>query len=107
MSELAERAVRAVRAYALPAALAGVSLVAVLAGSLFRDVYYGIPDSIAVAAITATCQPAAGRTSCDVAIVRLKSGSLLSQHARSGFEPQRHDRRSRRNRAIAHLARQA
>jgi hypothetical protein len=74
MPELAERAVRAARACALPAALAGVSLVAVLAGSLFRDVYHGIPDSIAVAAITATCQPAGGRTSCDVAIVRLNPG---------------------------------
>ena len=55
MPELAERAVRAARACALPAAIAGVALVAVLAGSLFRDVYHGIPDSIAVAAITATC----------------------------------------------------
>jgi hypothetical protein len=74
MPEVVERAGRAARAWARPAAVTGVALVVFLASTLLRDVYYGIPDSMAVSSITATCQPGAGRASCEVAVVRLNPG---------------------------------
>jgi hypothetical protein len=74
MPEVVERAGRAARAWARPAAVTGVALVVSLASTLLRDVYYGIPDSMAVPSITATCQPGAGRASCEVAVVRLNPG---------------------------------
>ncbi len=45
-----------------------------LAGTVFRDVYYGIPPSIPVSAIAATCKPATEPAACDVNIVRLNPG---------------------------------
>jgi hypothetical protein len=74
MLDVVRRARRAAPAFVLPMAVAGVVLVAYFAATLWRDVYYGIPDSIPVAAITATCEPGADRPACDVAVVRLNPG---------------------------------
>lgn len=70
MLEVVRRARRSV----LPAAIVGIALVVYIAGTVWRDVYYGIPDSIPVATITATCLPGAGRPGCNVAIIRLNPG---------------------------------
>jgi hypothetical protein len=51
MPEVVERAGRAARAWVLLAAVTGVALVVSLASTLLRDVYYGIPDSMAGAAL--------------------------------------------------------
>ena len=72
--EFVGKARQLARASALPVTLVGVALVSYFASTLFRDVYDGIPDSIPVPSITATCQPGGGRTSCDVAVVRLNPG---------------------------------
>ncbi len=74
MRERVGRAVRSVHAFVLPAAIAGVALVAYFAATVWRDVYYGIPDSIPVAGITATCQPGAVGGACDVNLFRLNPG---------------------------------
>ena len=74
MLDTVRRAGRSAPAFVLPATVAGVALVAYLASTVMRDVYYGVPDSIAVSGITATCLPAAGRASCDVDVVRLNPG---------------------------------
>jgi hypothetical protein len=74
MSEVVSRIGRPTRAYVLPAVWAGVALVAYLASTLLHDVYYGIPDSIPVSTIAASCEPGTGRATCDVVIVRLNPG---------------------------------
>ncbi|MGH9143702.1 MAG: hypothetical protein ACRD2I_21410, partial [Vicinamibacterales bacterium] len=74
MVERVRSIVRSVQPFVLPAAIAGVALVACLAVTLWRDVYDGIPPSIPVAAIAATCQPVAVGASCDVDVVRLNPG---------------------------------
>src|SRR5258705_7415858 len=58
----------------LPACAIGIAFVAYLASTVARDVYYGIPSSIAVSAIEATCQPAVASTGCTVDYERLNPG---------------------------------
>jgi hypothetical protein len=55
----------------------GIALVAYLASTVLRDVYSGIPSSLAVSAIEATCQPTAAATACVVDYQRLNQGRFL------------------------------
>src|SRR3954468_3060918 len=74
MVETLRQSAASTRRFVLPIVLAGVVVVAYFAGTVFRDVYYGIPPSVPVSAITAMCQPTADRAKCGVAIVRLNPG---------------------------------
>ena len=65
---------RPIRTLMLPACAIGIVFVGYLASTVARDVYYGIPSSLAVSAIEPTCQPAAASTGCTVDYERLNPG---------------------------------
>src|SRR5215471_18042285 len=74
MLERLLRTGRLAQTFLLPACIAGVALVAYFAATLWQDVYRGIPDSIPVAAISATCASAAPGPPCAVNVFRLNPG---------------------------------
>jgi hypothetical protein len=65
---------RPIHTLMLPACAIGIALVAYLASTLARDVYHGIPSSIAVSAIEPSCLSAVASTGCTVDYERLNPG---------------------------------
>jgi hypothetical protein len=81
MLERLQRAGRSVQAFVLPASIAGVALVAYFAATLWPDVYRGVPDSIPVKAISATCAAGAAQAPCAVNVFRLNPGRFYLRTA--------------------------
>jgi len=61
-------------ALVLAGIIAAVSLLAYLARPLYRDVYFGIPPSIPVSTIVASCDADVGSTSCGANLIALNRG---------------------------------
>jgi hypothetical protein len=68
------RSSRFVHGLVLAAMIAAVGLVGYLSCPLYRDVYSGVPETIPVAPIDATCPAGAGGTTCDAVVTALNPG---------------------------------
>ena len=65
---------RPIHTLMMPGCAIGIAVVVYLASTLARDVYYGVPSSLAVAAIEPTCRAVTASTGCTVDYERLNPG---------------------------------